>query len=157
MRQLNLHRLSARAHSIRLFFALGSKIDDARVRRIHAWHEWPGPEDPLVMEMGDQQQALHDAKEAELDQEQWNEALRVVVSVANELVPYEEDQDAWYAPNTAVWCAAWTLALEEAHVAKNVPIPLALSAQLHWYEQGHWPCGLTALGSESSALGYVVY
>lgn len=154
---MNLDRLSIRVRGVGLFSALGEKIQDSSVIRLRSWEEWPGPEEPRVEAIGTHMQFLHDQIISADAEPEWNRALRITVDFAAALVPYVEEQDAWYAPNIAVWSAAWIFALEEAHVARNLPLPAEVRAQLYWYQIGHWPSSLVSLSRYESIEDYVVY
>jgi hypothetical protein len=154
---MDLQRLKNKALQLRLFSALGAEIDDPSVARIRSWDEWLGPEDPLVEGMAKHLQRLHDDLPRLPDEGEWNRALRLVVDVVAKHVPYIEDEDAWYGPNTAAWCAAWALALEEAYIYQHQSLPAELRAQLHWFEQGHWPCALANSTGKEAVSDYVVY
>ncbi len=153
---MNLERLSNRICAIPLFSALGSAIDESGIRRIASWDDWGGPEDPLAEQIGLRQQDLHDSVVPAAEADQWERALQIVVTACSQLVPYDEDADAWHGPNMAVWSAAWTFALEEAFVSANVLVPSELSAQLFWYVRGHWPCALVSELSGDTPEGYFV-
>jgi hypothetical protein len=153
---MNLQRLSHRICAIPLFSALGSAIDGAGVTRIASWDDWAGPEAPLVEQLGLRQQALHDSVVPAAAKEQWDRALHIVVAVCARLVPYDEVADAWHGPNMAVWSAAWTFALEEAILSSNLLVPAELSAQIFWYECGHWPCALVSESRGGSRDGYII-
>lgn len=109
------------------------------------------------MEISLRMQHLHDSLISDDEEAAWMQALESVVDHARYLVPYEDDEDAYYAPNIAVWELAWVLALEEVHISKAIPIPNFLKAQIHWYERGHWPCELISLESDERPEDYVVY
>ena len=155
---MNLTRLSERVRNANLFSSLGAEIDDPSVSRILSWEEWPSPEEPLVEAIHYRMQSLHDAiVPGGVGDTIWNQALNLTVKSSITLVPYAEGRDAWYAPNIAVWSAAWTFALEEAHIASAVSLPSELLAQLYWYERGHWPCALTSASGGENVQDYVVY
>ncbi|HEY5994246.1 MAG TPA: hypothetical protein VIU46_06540 [Gallionellaceae bacterium] len=154
---MNLTRLSKRVRETNLFSSLGAELDDPSISRILSWEEWAGPEEPLVQVIHSHMQSLHDALVPEGSEQLWNEALHLTVEALSSLVPYIEDQDAWYAPNIAVWSAAWIFALEEAHIASEIPLPNDVCSQLYWFERGHWPCALVSLSSRDNIQDYVVY
>jgi hypothetical protein len=122
------------------------------VRRITRWEDWPGPEDPSVLELHLEQQALYDLimSDAGVDLERlralWERIHAVVFRVAAHEVPYDARQDAWHAPTTAVWQAAWTAGLIGLLRHSGGPVPPGLLKQWIWYTNGHWPCGKTEDG-----------
>ncbi len=155
---MNIERLTTRIRESSLFSSLGTQIDDPLIVQIASWEEWPGPEEPRVEAIGTRQQSLHDDVVLNADEEEeWNRALRLVVEIAANVVPYKEGEDAWYAPNIAVWSAAWTFALEELCLSHSSPVPAEISAQLYWYERGHWPCALVTDSKAGGFRDYVVF
>ena len=107
--------------------------------------------------IGTHLQDLYDEVVLGSEDEPWSQALRLVVDTAAPVVPYKDDEDAWYGPNVAVWSAAWAFALEELYLARCLPIPPELSAQLYWYERGHWPCALVMDSQFENTQDYIVY
>ena len=125
--------------------------------QIGSWDDWAGPEEPRVMEISTRMQRLHDQLSDSSEEPIWQRALQTVVNHASSLVPYVEGEDAYYAPNIAVWEVAWVLALEELHLACGLTMPQSLVAQLYWYEKGHWPCQLLSLEQDNSPEHYVIF
>jgi hypothetical protein len=154
---MDLKRLVHRVRAIHLFSALGAEIKGSSIPRIRSWSDWAGPQDPLVEKIGLIAQSLHDAVIPASEDENWSRALRVVVQIGAEFVPYVESEDSWHAPSSAVWSAAWTYALEEVYRSFNISVPLEVVAQQYWYERGHWPCALVSDSSMCSEQGYVVF
>lgn len=155
---MNLQRLVERVRQVPLFSALGADIAGFTGSRIRSWNEWPGPEEPLVETIGTRLQCLHDtlvAKKSE--EEEWNRALRLVLEMAAQNVPYDDSEDAWYGPNTAAWSAAWAFALEEVYLSRNLLPPGELRVQLQWFERGHWPCALVQPSRTENIEDYVIY
>lgn len=87
---------------------------DADVERIFAWDDWPGPEEPAILELHTQQQDFHDEIMAEAGEnrpalsELWDRIHAAVFRRAPSAIPFDSNRDAWYGPTTAVWHAAWT-------------------------------------------------
>ena len=154
---MNADRLLARVGAIRLFSSLGGHVDDSSVSRILSWEEWPGPEEPRVESIVLTQQALHDKVVHPADEQHWSTALDAVAKAISASIPYDATEDAYHAPTMSVWFAAWTFSLEEAFTFSNLAIPRLLTAQIYWYERGHWPCALIDLEKMDEIGDYLVY
>jgi hypothetical protein len=63
----------------------------------------------------------------------------------------------WHAPTAAVGFAGWTFVLEHLHVFRTLPVPSDLSAQLTWYERGHWPTSLIEGRSGLHPADYLIF
>jgi hypothetical protein len=140
-----------------LFSNCGKQITDGAPRRIWAWDEWPGPEDPKVYRIHERLQALHDEMVPLSDEQEWQSNLDDVVDWVQDAVPYDENADAWHAPNSAAWQAAWTLLLQAWFERRGVEVPADLKAQYRWFVRGHWPCALDDPERQGDLDGYVVY
>jgi hypothetical protein len=131
---------------------------DADVKRIFAWAEWPGPEEPAVAELSLQHQALYDAIMAEAGQQRgalselWDRIHPVVFQAAASRVPYDARQDAWYGPTTAVCQATWTAGLVGLCLQTGRPIPQDLLNQWIWFVRGHWPSGYASVPGDRPLL-----
>jgi hypothetical protein len=130
------------------FSRLGNPLSgDCVHKQIHSWEEWPGPEEESVSAVHLRQQALHDNILAESKQlrpsleELWKRIDAVVIRVAAPSVPFDANEDAWYAPNVAVWHAAWTAGLVGLYEMSKKPMPANLHAQWNCFTAGHWPFG----------------
>lgn len=126
----------------------GSISPDAAVERISTWEDWPGPEEPSVIELGYREQSFYDefmqAAGEDVRQrlsELWDRIHAVVFRVAAPAVPFDPKQDTWHAPTSAVWHAAWTAGLIGLCLQTGRPVPAELEEQFSWFAQGHWPCG----------------
>lgn len=126
---------------------------DEEVFRIFHWDTWPGPENPG----GELQSAYHmlwkheiigkEKEDTELAA-MFDAVERRILAVAKTHVPYREDQDAWYGPNTAAWSASWVAALVACNLLKTGSLPgdgnrrmqWTLRSEWQWYLAGHWPC-----------------
>jgi hypothetical protein len=141
--------------SIPWFCNIGrSAAEDSECCRIHRWEEWPGPADPAVSDVHMRQQALFEdtmnaaGNHREELQALWHRIHAVVIAAAAATVPFDPQQDAWHAPTTAVWHAAWTAGLVALCRQCGRPIPADLQEQWTWFSRGHWPCGY--VGEEST-------
>ena len=79
----------------------------------------------------------------------WDEIETIVFDVARSKVPYSDEQDAWYAPNAAVWSGGWIAALvvctliQQGKIEENKSTPeyqWTLGNIWSWFKAGHWPC-----------------
>lgn len=136
---------------------------DSRLRRIHRWEDWPGPEDPSVSELSTREQALHDEILGIAGEDRselvrlWGRIHAVVFRSAASVVPYDPQQDAWHAPSTAVWQAAWTAGLVGLFQQSRHPIPMDLREQWNWFVRGHWPCGYACGRADDDRVLLIVY
>jgi hypothetical protein len=88
---------------------------DGDALRITSWEAWPGPETPGSTLMGEAAVArrarLLAAGDPLMIEALWQRIHERVFMQAIARVPWKDDEDAWYAPNTAVFHAAWNAAL----------------------------------------------
>ena len=154
-----LHKFLAALPSIPWFSKIGQPIaSDSNVVRILSWDEWPGPEDPDIIELSIRQQALYDVimeksphETAQL-QTLWEQIHRIVFRDAAPSVPYDSEQDTWHAPTAAVWQAAWNAGLMGLCLQLSRPIPEEILEQWEWFSKGHWPSGFACAASGSLLL-----
>ncbi|GIW80570.1 MAG: hypothetical protein KatS3mg105_2377 [Gemmatales bacterium] len=112
------------------------------------------------MEIHTRQQSLYETIFAKAGQQReaaknlWNNIHTIVFHYASKNVPYDPTEDAWHAPSTAVWQAAWTAGLVGVCRMLNQDIPDDLEQQWRWFQEGHWPC---ALENENGNKHVVVY
>jgi hypothetical protein len=141
------------------FSRLGQAIDDESVERIRSWDDWPGPEDPRVERLHLDQQLFYDALRAIHPAELagFDALVSQIVAHASQFVAYEEESDAWHAPSTAVWHAAWTAALAAHYHKVGREMPATIRDQWKWFRLGHWPAAYRAVSAEDKPEGLVVY
>lgn len=88
---------------------------DSQALRIASWEAWPGPETPgsgLMAEAAEARRArLLGAGDPPMIEALWQRIHERVFMQAIACVPWKDNQDAWYAPNTGVFRAAWNAAL----------------------------------------------
>ncbi len=147
------------AKNIEWFSAIGDPISSHAVERIESWDDWEGPEDPQV-------EALHSGHGETFDQlvegddtlkHEFNTIVDEITTIASKYVPYDADEDPWYAPTTAVGQAAWTVALISIYIKKQMDVPKMLVEQWNWFLKGHWPCSFQKNISAEEASGYCVF
>jgi hypothetical protein len=132
-------------------------------KQLRGWEEWPGPEEPAIFELSERQQALHDALLAGAEKRRkdlsrlWEQVREIVFRRACLTVPYDPEQDAWHAPTSAVWQAAWAAALVAWSICLACPIPAELQEQWDWFARGHWPSGYTTVSAEDRVGPLLVY
>ena len=77
----------------------------------------------------------------------WQRIHERVFIRAKPRAPWKDDEDAWHAPTTAVWQAAWNAAL--VGISGSLGIDLdqrslggewTLALEWRWLRAGHWPC-----------------
>lgn len=125
---------------------------DHEVFRIYSWTTWPGPEDPgaelqasyyrrwknEVFGIDDYTSVPHDAL--------WTTIHDTVFAAARLAVPYNDNEDAWYGPNAAVWEASYCAALVGCTIRMYGQMPPPSEGQWtlmnnwSWFAAGHWPC-----------------
>ena len=137
--------------------------DDSQVERIYRWEDWPGPEEPSIVELAYREQALYDdiMRDAGGHRERlsalWDSIHKVVFRVATVAVPYDPQQDTWHAPTMAVWQAAWTAGLIGLCIESERPIPPELKEQWEWFVRGHWPSGYASVRGDNQLGPLLVY
>jgi len=145
-----------RAKEINWFGDVG-KPTDPTIKTITSWCDWIGPEDSLVTVIHyKQQQYFESLVGDEKEHQNWNDLISSLVGHIKSTVPFEEDGDSWNGPNMAVWHAAWTFALKLLYKDKGLPTPAEITIQMHWFENGRWPCSLIATESAIIENGYVI-
>jgi hypothetical protein len=154
---VDLRQLQSRINALPLFQRVGCPIGDLGNPDIHQWDAWVGPEEPGSLAIAVRQQDLHDELVTPEDEQEWLSALQLVVDHSATLIPYDPNADVWNAPTAAAWNAAWSLVLEHLHIARKIAVPADLSAQLSWYERGHWPSSLIEERSGANAADYVIF
>jgi|SRR6516162_4126631 hypothetical protein len=134
--------------SIPWFRNIGKPLPpDSRAKPIFQWKDWPGPEDPAIIELSQRHQSLHDSILAQFKIERedllaiWDRVNEAVFFYASPALPYSEEEDAWHGPTAALWHAAWTAGLIAWCVHLCQPIPADLQEQWEWYVLGRWPAG----------------
>lgn len=154
---MKMNSYISRFREIPWFENVGKPSDrDREVFRIYDWSAWPGPEDPAVSLQNEyylmwQENLCVGLDESAKDrlEEAWDKVETAVLEIARLNVPYDEDQDAWYAPNAAVWSGSWIAALvactflERGKLDEEEKRPeyqWTLSNTWSWFEAGHWPC-----------------
>lgn len=140
---------------------------DREVKRIYSWAEWPGPEDPGVLALaGERYQAwrdalfeTHKAKRDELTlSTAWKEIHDLVMHLAIPRVPlFSFDKDAWHAPTSSVWSAAWTASVINCYLTYHKVVPEELQRVWQWYVRGHWPCGYIETPEDDAPGELLVY
>jgi hypothetical protein len=120
--------------------------------RLWRWDEWPGPEDAGCLEFALQRQHFLDSLEAEFGSpvtSLFNQVSEDVRTTAQLLIPQHPGSDAWNAPTTAVWSAAWAAGLCASFAYTSWPVPDDFREEWIWLQSGHWPCGY----EEESGIG----
>ena len=102
--------------------------------RLWDWSDWGGPE-VGTEQLSCQAQAIHDQFVVTDSLSQYFD------QVTKEVVPFDDEEDAWHAPNTAVWMAAWCVGLISVLLTIDTAVPPDLMEQWAWYATGHWPSG----------------
>ena len=150
--------------SVPWFRSLGEPTSsDSDIERLQRWEDWPGPEEPSVLELSTEHQALFDDLMATAGKHQedlsslWQRIHAIVFRVARSAVPYDPSKDAWHAPSSAVWQAAWTAGLIGLCLHTGHAIPQRLDEQWKWFIRGHWPAGYANSDSEEGPGRLLVF
>jgi hypothetical protein len=116
------------------------------VRRLRAFDDWAGPEDPSSQALSDAASQAHRALIAEAGwlrrrkREAVYEHVRErVIELAAPRVPYKPERDPWYAPNAAVWSAGSIAGLMAVYRLCGTWPATLIERQWRWYRRGHWP------------------
>lgn len=126
---------------------------------ISSWDEWLSFSD-LAFEISCRHEQLLKNLNLSLEEKmEWKILFYSIIDNVKAYVPYKEDEDLRhpYAPNVAVWHAAWVFGLIELHRLKRKEIPQELVIQEYWFNIGHWPCAVQSLDSFEIQNGYIVY
>lgn len=135
---------------------------DQDVFRIYHWGTWPGPEDPGSSMMSEFHMQWRDdlfesARSLPSLREAWQTIYEYVLHLTKPFVPYDEQEDAYFGPNAAVWSAAYTAAVVGCIIVRDgsldevdsherllhvhsTTVEWNLSNEWSWYQAGHWPC-----------------
>lgn len=154
----------AQLETISWFGNLGNPIlPRSGVEQIYRWEDWPGPEEPPILELSLRQQILYDSIMSDAGEQQgdlsalWDRIHAVVFRAAAPKVPYDPQQDSWHGPTTAVWQAAWTAGLIGLCLQLGRFVPPELEEQWIWFLRGHWPSGYANLGAGGRLGPLLVY
>ncbi len=158
---LDLDTFLKQLERIPWFAHVGTPVRSSKAMQgMSSWEDWPGPEDSSATELSHWQQSLHDEllgasyENRDVLTQLWNTIQTTVLTSADKKVPYNPNEDAWYAPNAAVWHAAWAAALVGLCLFLGRPIPKELQEQWNWFVQGHWPYAWLGDSPERTLLVY---
>jgi len=131
------------------FAAIGTTTSEPNIVAMASWDEWPGPDSAPVERVALEQQAMRDLLEQTHPDamKDFDALVNRILAITSRRVPFNSEEDAWQAPSTAAWHAAWTAALWAAHLKLKIQPPSALASQWRWLERGHWPAGYTESGA----------
>jgi len=154
-------RFITQLEAVSWFAALGKPIQsNVDAEQISNWDDWPGPADRSVCELHSRQQVLFDeimsasGPYGDSRSELWAAIQGQVVRLASNRVPYDAKKDTWYAPNAAVWHAAWTAGLIGLCLLTRHVVPPELQKQWNWFAEGHWPCAWVGESTSGRMLVY---
>jgi hypothetical protein len=149
---------------VRWFASVGEPLSpDLGLTQLASWNDWPGPECPEVIELflrdADLKAALlaSDSSRIEELQHAFDVAHDTVLSAAANHVDFGPDKDAWHAPSTAVWQAAWVAGLVAMHLVLGRELPRDLAREWELFRAGHWPAGYADPVSEGKHRRILVY
>jgi hypothetical protein len=132
-------------------------------KQMQRWEDWPGPEEPAILELSTRFQGLYDhliaeSKSRGLDLSKLcQQAHDIVFESAASAVPYHQKQDCYHGPTAAVWQAACTAELVVMYVATRRSIPDDVQEQWKWFVDGHWPAGYTVVWADERLGPLLVY
>jgi hypothetical protein len=150
----------AQLENVSWFSNLGAPTPpDARVVRMLTWDDWPGPEEPAVLELFAREHELYERIIDERDADDGLMGLskrvrKTVMRSASNNVPFDPDEDPWHAPSAAVWQAAYITELIALCLQTGRDVPPGLHEQWNWFVRGHWPAGCASLDDPGWLLVY---
>lgn len=137
--------------SIHWFENIGKPIQNPNLPRLRTWDEWGSPENSAISLLHTRQSDLYDAIIAENPSDStglaeiFRQAVLMVIEQAKKSVPYDEAEDAYYAPNTAVHQAGYTAGLVVLCQLTGRELPLEIKTQWYWFQEGHWPAAFATI------------
>lgn len=150
--------LLSKLENLPWFQKIGQSLG-SNIVTISSWDEWLGFSD-LAFEISCRHEQLLKNLNLSLEEKmEWKILFYSIIDNVKAYVPYKEDEDLRhpYAPNVAVWHAAWVFGLIELYRLKKKEIPQELVIQEYWFNVGHWPCAVQNLDSFEMQNGYIVY
>ena len=154
-----LEQVLTTASSVPWFVNVGKDLPDHDGPRLKAWEDWPGPDGAPAEQVSLDLQSLRDklTSSAPEAMQGWDDAVAQVVERISAAVPaFDRNEDAWHARTSAVWHAAWVLALHVIFVRFGEPVPDRVAEQWRWFQLGHWPAAYS--GSANDELRrYALY
>jgi hypothetical protein len=146
---------------IQWFARVRRPLEGSATRVLADWTEWPGPSDPLVEAIHVRQQEIHDALLAEFEhpeeaEQEFQRVVNRVIQIAGGAVPFDEKADAWHAPTSAVWHAAWTAGLVALYQLAGRSPERDIAEQWQWFLGGRWPAAAASLDNKNVPVGFVV-
>ena len=159
-----VERFIAGLDTIPWFSNLGQPTPpEAGVERIYRWEDWPGLEEPGIIDLSQRHQALYDSliasAEGSADARKglWDRIHAAVFRAAAPNIPYDPKHDTYHGPTMAVWQAAWTAGLIGLCLQSGRPAPPELREQWDWFARGHWPCGYAGANDDGKPGPLLVY
>jgi hypothetical protein len=117
---------------------------DDQVLRIRDWDDTPHPQTRGVMSL------LSEHSEWRYDRlgdrfagkvaAYWDRVMLRALNLAAVQVPYSDESDPDYPPNSAAGYAGWVAGSIGICIAAGAAIPGNALRQWAWYVRGHWPC-----------------
>lgn len=121
------------------------------------WSKWLWPEDEDVARLNDDLLVMYEQLiEQGFSENDWDSSINKLVNHIELYTPYEESEDAYYAPNHSVWQAAWVYNLYCVHSENEQLVPSCVSAQMFWFKKGFLPSSYKNNQSGESTDEYVV-
>lgn len=127
--------------------------NDASVVRIHAFDDWPGPEDPTAELMADRFVRWSEELEEAPVTPELRELERLVdervVSRASWNVDFDPSEDPYHAPSACVMHASVVATLVTRYLFVDEMLPDELVDLWLWFARGHWPCAYHSSSSRT--------
>lgn len=132
---------------------------DPTAVRIHAWTEYPGPEDEHIdafyVRLGELEKKIAPnlalgsrtvfvrmfQPGTYLARNAYAKARDLASTLASDRILETPEEDPWHPQTAAVMLARHVAGLVAAHHAMDTRLGAELARVWSWLEAGHWPCG----------------
>jgi len=149
--------------SIPWFAHIGEPIQGTALSHMQAWEDWGNPEDSKIAIIHLRQQDLYDAilqdhaaQSAELAAA-FDQVVKMVCKLVIKIIPYNKQEDSYYAPNVACYHAGWTAGLVYLCQLTDRELPSDIASQWRWFREGHWPAAFTDVDVDDEPVSLVEF
>jgi hypothetical protein len=149
--------------SIPWFAHIGEPIENTALPHMQAWEDWGNPQDSKIAIIHLRQQDLYDAilqdhapQSTELAAA-FDQVVKMVCKLVIKIVPYNKQEDSYYAPNTACYHAGWTAGLVYLCQLTDRELPSDIASQWRWFREGRWPAAFTGVDDDDEPANLVEF